>query len=1085
MMGRLGLESRFAIQIALVVLSSTAEDGEIEVRISVGQCEESTVYFNHCKVSIVSSIRCKVFSLSSNQCKVSVVSSNQYKVSAVSSSQCEESAVYFNQCKVPIVSSSQCKVFVVSSNQCKVSIVSSSQCKVFAVSSNQCRVPAVSYNQYKVSAVSSNQYQVSAVSSNQYKCKVFVVSSNQCKVSIVSSSQCKVFVVSSNQCKVSIVSSNQCKVSVVSSNQCKVSAVSSNQYKVSAVSSNQCKVSIVSSNHCKVSIVSSIRLSAVSSNQCKVSIVSSNQCKVFSLSSNQCKVSIVSSNQYKVSVVSSNQYKVSAVSSNHCKVSIVCSETASQENRCNVRALALKFGVGKSQVSEILKNRDTILKLSSESGCSLKKFGMSLKVDDKVFRWFRSALANGVSVSGPLLKAKAKDVAGQLGYYNFKASNGWLHRFRLRHGITCKAVLGSDQTVMDDLCPLQTMAQSIMVRRRPSGSSLRCRKGNSLSTYAAAEKYKIPRRTLRNHLKSGSLKKSLGREEQEADLKLQCDWYPRPLTKKIRCLSTPQNRRLQDYFRRLQIPRNRTPGKKSLDSSGSTSAANVQLDQTPVTHPGRRYNRMVQPPEQNVGSRDFLQMDLPPSQDLEDISHSLGEWRDIVLDLFFVCSAKSPLNSRSCSFSPSSPHLALLLLKSLLPSPCALAPPVPPPLTSRSCFLSPSSPHLALFLLQFLILPLLSYSPSFSRLTILLLQSSPFALLLQFFLSAQDQDLDLGPGKAIRAYYGTLGTPSLLRERNVKRSKQVSDPNPGPSSSQTCVVSESTELIVVKEEPMSFDIDDMSNYNMTFVDVNQHESILAETSETPGTSRAESLFDERMSQQCLVSPSGQELETNGRQLQSAQLAEYALDPNSLTSSSQNISSKRKKSEGNGKRGYLTSCETSKTETDIRLHMVKLEVEQMREEHVTKMANLQRKMDIQLDQMTKEHESNMTNLQRKMNIQLDQMKKEHELNMANLQTKMDIQHEAKMKEHEIKMIELTGKTDQIRLKNEEIKKKMELDGTISELTVRKLREKINAIIMKREQVSQVHEVTVQELKQKLNNSYLENQILKMKQDALEK
>nr|CAD7458578.1 unnamed protein product [Timema tahoe] len=622
----------------------------------------------------------------------------------------------------------------------------------------------------------------------------------------------------------------------------------------------------------------------------------------------------------------------------------------------------------------------------------------------------------------------------------------------------------------------------------------------------------------------------------------------------------PTSRSLQE----TSDPRNRTPGKKSLDSSASTSAANVQLDQTPVTHTERSYKHMVyssdsdddvplsqlkettpfhqlmpttikttektptirekkshelqtnvQPPEQNVGSRDFLQMDLPPSQDLEDISHSL---------------VPPPLNSRSYSFNPSSPHLALLLLKSLLPSPCALAPPVPPVLTSRSYSSGPSSPHFVLLQSHFLspsalasTVPLsltsrsYSLSPPSPHLALLLLQSllpsphslaskrllpslhalalpvSPSLCLLSFSSSPSSRSCSTSASFPLLALFFlqfllpslSYSTPPLLRERNVKRSKQVSDPNPGPSSSQTCVVNESTELIVVKEEHMSFDIDDMSNYNMTFVDVNQHESILAETSETPGTSRAESLFDERMSQQSLVSPSGQELETNGRQLQSAQLAEYALDPNSLTSSSQNISSKRKKSEGNGKRGYLTSCETSKTETDIRLHMVKLEVEQMREEHVTKMANLQRKMDIQLDQMKKEHESNMTNLQRKMNIQLDQMKKEHELNMANLQTKMDIQHEAKMKEHEIKMIELTGKTDQIRLKNEEIKKKMELDGTISELTVKKLREKINAIIMKREQVSQVHEVTVQALKQKLNNSYLENQILKMKQDALEK
>ncbi|CAH2090234.1 unnamed protein product [Euphydryas editha] len=44
-----------------------------------------------------------------------------------------------------------------------------------------------------------------------------------------------------------------------------------------------------------------------------------------------------------------------------------------------------------------------------------------------------------------------------------------------------------------------------------------------LSTYKAAERYKVPRRTIRNHLQTASLKKSLGRkpllnDEQEAEL---------------------------------------------------------------------------------------------------------------------------------------------------------------------------------------------------------------------------------------------------------------------------------------------------------------------------------------------------------------------------------------------------------------------------------------------------------------------------------------------------------------------------------------------------------------------------------------
>ncbi|KAF9420025.1 hypothetical protein HW555_003619 [Spodoptera exigua] len=54
-------------------------------------------------------------------------------------------------------------------------------------------------------------------------------------------------------------------------------------------------------------------------------------------------------------------------------------------------------------------------------------------------------------------------------------------------------------------------------------SAVRAVQRGIMSTYAAAERYKIPRRTIRNHLQSGILVKSLGRKpilnpEQEADL---------------------------------------------------------------------------------------------------------------------------------------------------------------------------------------------------------------------------------------------------------------------------------------------------------------------------------------------------------------------------------------------------------------------------------------------------------------------------------------------------------------------------------------------------------------------------------------
>lgn len=53
-------------------------------------------------------------------------------------------------------------------------------------------------------------------------------------------------------------------------------------------------------------------------------------------------------------------------------------------------------------------------------------------------------------MSGTLVQAKAKEIAERLGYHNFRASDGWLHKFRSRHNITFKAISGEAASVNPD-----------------------------------------------------------------------------------------------------------------------------------------------------------------------------------------------------------------------------------------------------------------------------------------------------------------------------------------------------------------------------------------------------------------------------------------------------------------------------------------------------------------------------------------------------------------------------------------------------------------------------------------------------------
>ncbi|KAL1466151.1 hypothetical protein MTO96_042915 [Rhipicephalus appendiculatus] len=59
-------------------------------------------------------------------------------------------------------------------------------------------------------------------------------------------------------------------------------------------------------------------------------------------------------------------------------------------------------------------------------------------LDETLLTWFRQARAAGINFDGSILRKKAMEVADRLGITDFAASNGWIDRFRKRHGIAYK-----------------------------------------------------------------------------------------------------------------------------------------------------------------------------------------------------------------------------------------------------------------------------------------------------------------------------------------------------------------------------------------------------------------------------------------------------------------------------------------------------------------------------------------------------------------------------------------------------------------------------------------------------------------------
>lgn len=101
-------------------------------------------------------------------------------------------------------------------------------------------------------------------------------------------------------------------------------------------------------------------------------------------------------------------------------------------------------GLVTSTVSTIWKNRDKILEAFEKNKGTSKRLKVAEKsdLDKAALIWFTQQRNENKIVTGPVFKLKIEGFARQLGYQDFKCSNGWLHRFKQRHGINHGAIIG-------------------------------------------------------------------------------------------------------------------------------------------------------------------------------------------------------------------------------------------------------------------------------------------------------------------------------------------------------------------------------------------------------------------------------------------------------------------------------------------------------------------------------------------------------------------------------------------------------------------------------------------------------------------
>ncbi|NXS09984.1 TIGD4 protein, partial [Neodrepanis coruscans] len=105
--------------------------------------------------------------------------------------------------------------------------------------------------------------------------------------------------------------------------------------------------------------------------------------------------------------------------------------------------IAAKYGIKKNSLSSIMKNKDKVLEafetLRFDPRRKRLRTGFHADLEEALARWCRIAQCLRVPVNGPMLRLKAKDFAQKLGHSDFKCSNGWLDRFKSRHGLAFRA----------------------------------------------------------------------------------------------------------------------------------------------------------------------------------------------------------------------------------------------------------------------------------------------------------------------------------------------------------------------------------------------------------------------------------------------------------------------------------------------------------------------------------------------------------------------------------------------------------------------------------------------------------------------
>ncbi|KAF7689932.1 Major centromere autoantigen B, partial [Cucumispora dikerogammari] len=107
-----------------------------------------------------------------------------------------------------------------------------------------------------------------------------------------------------------------------------------------------------------------------------------------------------------------------------------------KEKKMKDRAICDKFKISKGALFRIKSEMDEILKTK----CLDDSEEDSYKLNEAIYASFCALRNRDIPINGPVLKTVALKVAVRASMPDFKASNGWLFRFKEKYKIKFKAL---------------------------------------------------------------------------------------------------------------------------------------------------------------------------------------------------------------------------------------------------------------------------------------------------------------------------------------------------------------------------------------------------------------------------------------------------------------------------------------------------------------------------------------------------------------------------------------------------------------------------------------------------------------------